>query len=96
MRHRSRESFTTRPPKPDAPKVVRKKKRLVLTWDAVRTATYYKARIRKGGSYKAWRTLSQPKVVFKNLKRKTKYKMQIRAGNDSGVGPKRTLTRKTR
>jgi YVTN family beta-propeller protein len=90
------ESFTTRPPKPDAPKVVRKKKRLVLTWDPVRTATFYKARIRKGGSYKKWRTLNRPKVVFKNLKRKTKYKMQIRAGNDSGVGPKRTLTRKTR
>ena len=90
------ESFTTRPPKPDDLKVTRKKKRIVLRWDDVRTATYYKARIRKGGSYKNWRTLDNPKVVFKNLQRRTTYKMQIRAGNESGVGPKLTLKRKTR
>jgi YVTN family beta-propeller protein len=46
------QSFTTRPPKPDKPRVVRKKRKLRLTWEPVRTATQYKARIRKGGSYK--------------------------------------------
>lgn len=90
------QSFTTRPPTPDDPTVTRKRMKFILRWDEVRSATYYEARIRKGGSYKSWRTLDQPEVVFRNLQRETSYTMQIRAGNDSGAGPELTLKRKTK
>lgn len=86
--------FTTRPPKVVLSKVVRKRNAVVLRWRAAPAAEYYQARIRKGGSYRAWRQFSQRKVRFGALSRGTVYKVQVRAGNDAGTGPR--LTKKVR
>ncbi len=84
------ESFITKPPKPAKPAVKSKRKALKLTWSDTRSADYYQSRIKKkGGSYGGWKQTTKPKVKHKKLSRKTAYKVQIRAGNESGTGPKR-------
>ena len=89
-------SFVTRPPKIAAPTVKRKKRKLVLIWSATRSAEQYEARIRKNGSWKPWRIFGSPKVTFSSLERDTSYRIQVKAGNESGFGPTRSVTAATR
>lgn len=90
------QSFTTRPAKPGSLTVVAKRKALVVTWAAVPSATYYQSRIRKGSSWSAWRQVTQTKIRHGKLQRKTRYQVQVRAGNDAGTGPKRSQKARTR
>ena len=90
------QSFVTRPPKIASPTVKRKKRKLVLTWSATRSADQYEARIRKNGSWRAWRIVGTPKVSFHSLARGTSYRIQVKAGNESGFGPTRSVTTSTR
>lgn len=90
------QSFTTRPPKVASPTVKSKKAKIVLRWTVTRGADEYQGRIRKNGSWRSWQTVVNPKVTFANLKRRTSYKMQLKAGNDAGFGPTRTVTASTR
>lgn len=90
------QEFTTRPPKPAKPTITRKKTSLKFTWTPTRTATSYQGRIHKKSGWKDWKTKSSPKVKFSNLKRHTSYDVQLRAGNESGYGPKREVTATTK
>jgi YVTN family beta-propeller protein len=84
-------SFTTRPARVGTVTAVRKKRWLRLKWGAVHGALYYQARIRIGGTYGAWRQTTAKRMKFAGLQRHTLYRIQLRAGNDSGNGPRRTV-----
>ena len=97
------------PPAPGAPKIVRKKTKLIVTVPAVKGATQYQARIRvaKNGSWSFWTTQASPKFTFTEiqskspaelipLKSNTSYKIAIRVGADSGYGPKRVVVTSTK
>lgn len=88
--------FTTRPAKVAQPQVVRKKKKLRFSWRPTTGAEYYEGRIRRGGSFSAWRSVDNPRITFSGLQRSTAYRVQLRAGNDAGTGPRRTVKTSTR
>lgn len=85
-------TFLTVPPKVPAPSITAKKKKIKLNWDDVLSATSYDARIKpKGGSFGAWKNLNSSKVKFTKLSRKTAYKSELRAVNETGAGTKRKV-----
>lgn len=90
------ESFTTRPPKVANPTVKRKKTKLILRWTPTRGADQYQGRIRTNGSWRSWKTVTNPKITFSGLKRHRTYRMHLKAMNDSGPGPTRSVTSTTR
>ncbi len=90
-------ALLTVPAKVATPSIKTKKKRIILDWSEVASATSYDARIKpRGGSYGSWRSITTSKVKFTKLARKTTYKSQLRAVNATGAGTKRTVTATTK
>lgn len=64
---------------PSNPKIVKRGKAMIITWDAVGGASSYRARLKVGKKWTKWTTLNSNAVKLSKLKKGKRYVLQVQA-----------------